>query len=550
MSTTAARPDPNGCRLHRSLAVRPLITPDPPLPFRPQPLEEFAAAPLFAALDLIEHQAWPLARVLRELHETKGVFQRRTAPAHSALLHWTAEALERYLDARADEQEAARAEGLPATTPVRLEWIARTAKRPQRDQRGALQYEHTVWGRRYASADGRVRDLWIPSFGRAKADRSEAEKTAIAHVLAHGAPGPRPRWATAPPVTAAMADPVPERVRVFAFGCADGSVQTVLDWDAQEVPRRFAEHAAPAFHDAATGIERRPGADCVSCKVIGHCSDLRRTPSLWGGVPTTPTRRRRSLSVWDLRLHKDCPAQYHLTRRLRLASLQEEDRATLRGRAVDAWLNERHGACPRTSCRELPGPQDVENWSAGGFDLHGEQAREAAAMLGEHRSLCPLSGLAPQEEVLVQHQVTTYVPELDVVVIATPDLLHTRAGGWIWRETKTSSHHLWEREPLLLRYPQLALGVLMLNAGVLGADPGRSWVEFELLGDGHSVLERIDPSRPEVVDEAREVIAGMAQPLLDDTTYEPRPGRHCASCRARPWCTTGTSYVDERPSHG
>lgn len=66
-------------------------------------------------------------------------------------------------------------------------------------------------------------------------------------------------------------------------------------------------------------------------------------------------------------------------------------------------------------------------------------ARSALQMLDEHRALCPLDGLALEEKVLTQHRITAYVPELDVVVLAVPDLLHTRRGRWIWRETKTSA---------------------------------------------------------------------------------------------------------------
>ncbi|WP_229890428.1 PD-(D/E)XK nuclease family protein [Streptomyces mashuensis] len=505
---------------------------------------------MFAALDLIEHQQRPLALVIRELHSTQGTFGRRSSPAHPGLLRWTAEALERYITARATEQETAQAAGIPPTLPVRPEWIARTARQLEPDQRGARQYEHTVWGRRYASADGRVRDLWVPSFGRPKAERPEAEKAAMAQVMAQGAPVADFRRGSAPPPDAAAAHPVPQRLRAFAFGCTDGSVLPILDWEQEEVGQQFRQHAAPAFQAAATGTERRPGESCVSCKAISRCPDLHRTPALWGGTPPARRRRRRSVSVWDLRLHSECPAQYHLTRHLRLDSLLVEDPHTIRGRAVDAWLNERHAAHPRASCYDMPGPPDRDSWGAGGFALHGAQAREAAAMLDEHRALCPLTRLDPQEQVRVQHTVTAYVPELDVVALATPDLLYTRGGGWTWRETKTSISRLRQHIPLLRQYPQLAMGVLLLNAGALGADPRRSWVEFELLGDGRSVLERIDPSIPEVAEEARTVITRLAQPLLEDTAYEPQPGRHCSGCRARRWCTVGTAHVAGHPSQG
>ncbi|MFF5584429.1 PD-(D/E)XK nuclease family protein [Streptomyces hygroscopicus] len=547
VSSRIARPDPTACPTHLRTAVRPLLTADPPVPFRPAPREEFGPGPLFAALDLWEHDGRPLERVLDELRGTHGPFRGRGAPAHPALLAWTVEALERYVAARSVEQRAARAAGLPPTLPVRLSWTVRTAKREAPDARGARQYEHTTWGRQYASADGSVRDLWIPSLGRAKPDRAAAEKAAVAYVVALGAPVPR-RWrGTEPPVDATASSRLPDRVRVFDFGCADGTVTPLLDWGQAEMRQQFTDHAAPAFHEAATAVGTRPGPSCVECKAISQCGALRRTPDLWGGIPGAPLRRRRSVSVWDLRLHGECPAQYHLVRQLHLDDLTTENDGARRGRAVDAWLNERHGVRPARGCRDLPVP-DASSIPPG-FALDAMLGRAAVRMMERHRALCPLNGIGPNEKALVQHPVTAYVPELDVVVLAVPDLVYSHRGRLIWRETKTSSRPLFEGHSLMRAYPQLALGVLLFSAGALDADPGRSWVEFELLCEDRAScrLERIDPNRPENVAEAREVIAGLAQPLLDDTSYEPRTGRHCHSCQARTWCKPGTAYVADHP---
>lgn len=550
VSTTKARMDPASCPTQLRTAVRPLLVPDPPLPFRRSPLQEFGLGPLFTGLDLMEHQGWPVERAISELHDTRGAFGGRGPVSHPALLLWTAEALERFTAARSAQQETAREAGLPFTKPVATEWTVRTARQPEVDARGARQYEHTVWGRRYASEDGSVRELWLPSLGQAKPDRPEAEKAAIAHVLVLGEPGARPRWGDAPPEQATRLGRPPDQVRVIDFGCADGSTQLLLDWDRKDVERQFAAHAAPAFHAAATGTGVRPGSSCVDCKALDACTGLHRAPALWGGLPSMPARKRRTVSAWDLRLHSTCPAQYHLTRHLHLNSLQEESEETRRGRAVDAWLNEHHRSTARTArgCRDLQGPANPSLWSAGEHRLEGDLARQGAAMLDQHRDFCPLDGLNENEQVLVQKRVTTYIPELDVVVIADPDLLYTRSGGWVWRETKTSTKRLWERDELMRTYPQLALGVLLLAAGAMGADPRRSWVELELLHEDDSTFERLDCGRTEVVEEARGIVAGLAQPLLDDTTYEPRTGRHCHSCRAMPWCATGSSYVSESDS--
>jgi hypothetical protein len=257
-----------------------------------------------------------------------------------------------------------------------------------------------------------------------------------------------------------------------------------------------------------------------------------------------PRRARRSLSVSDLRAYQDCPAKYHATRQLKLRSRRPESPEVRRGRVVDSVLNIRHAATPYRSCHGLPGPADPSAWGAEGHHLTGQEAFDGAAMLEQHSFICPLDGLGPEEEVRVQYQVTCYDPELDLVLIATPDVLHTRRGGWIWRETKTAGRHLYEGKPLMVTYPQLALGVLMLAAGILGGEVPRSRVELELLHTDDLTFEELDPSRPQVVDEAREVIAGLARAWAKDQDYPTNPGRWCGGCEALDWCCPGAEHLD------
>ncbi|MDI5964108.1 PD-(D/E)XK nuclease family protein [Streptantibioticus silvisoli] len=556
-SPRMARPDAAACPTHRRIAMRPQLVAGPAVPFLSTPYEEFGFGPLFTALDLVEHHGWSVERVRTELRGTRGPFRGRGAPVHPVHLAWTAHALERYVAARAREQSAAEKSGLPPTAAVKHPWTWRTRRTDAPGPRGARQYEHTVWGRMYASADGTVRDLWLPSLGRAKSSRPEAEIGAMAQVMAYGAPTPRRRARDEPPAEATNTTLPPALVRVFDVGCADGSVEPLLGVAPRfgegpgEARKRFEGDAVPAFVAVATATGTHPGESCVDCKAIAGCTDLKRAPSLWGGRPPSVARKRRSVSAWDLRLYAECPAQYHLVRRLHLNDLSTENEGARRGRAVDSWLDARHGEQPVRGCRDRAAPDPAT--PGFGIGLDDASAREASAMLAEHRLLCPLNGLGADERVLVQHRVTAYVPELDVVVLAVPDLVYTHRGRWIWRETKTSARPLWEREPLLRTYPQLALGVLLFHARVLGDDPRRSWVELEHLREGHgeSRLERVDPGRAEIVDEARGVIAGLAQPLLDDTTYEPRTGRHCHGCQARTWCRPGTAYVTDHPlPHG
>ncbi|GAA3491742.1 PD-(D/E)XK nuclease family protein [Streptomyces cremeus] len=519
--------------------VRPLVQPVRPAPFATGPLQRFAALPLTGCLDLVEFDGRSQEESAAELRSAQGRLTSWWARSHPTHIEWTQQQLGSFLAARTAEQEEATAAGLPATLPVRDHWVRRTARRPQPDARGFSQYEHTVPGRRYASACGRLRDVWLVSTSCSDVERGDAEKAAMAWVAAEGAPSAKPRWNKASPPTESKASVAPERVRVFAYGCRDASYRQVLDWDAETCARRFAAHALPAFEQAAGTSGTRPGGSCVDCKSAGACGSLPLAPQLWGGTAPAARRPRMSLSAWDLRVYEQCPARYHLTRTLRLGSRQPESEATRRGRAVDAWLNSAHEARRPEGCRHAPLPRDPEHWTGGEHALSGQSARDGAAMLDQHRSVCPLDRLPAQERVLTQHQVSAYAPEIDVVVIATPDLLYTRSGGWWWRETKTSATGLWEGRSLMSAYPQLALGVLLLSAGVLGGELRRSRVEFELLGTGDSTLERLDPGRPAVVEEAREVIAALAQPLLHDTTYAASPGRSCLDCEVRPWCAEG-----------
>jgi hypothetical protein len=164
-------------------------------------------------------------------------------------------------------------------------------------------------------------------------------------------------------------------------------------------------------------------------------------------------------------------------------------------------------------------------------------------MLGQHMLDCPLDGLAPGETVRVQPRLTAYDPELDVVLIADPDLLYTRSGGWVWHETKTAARRPWEGRELMETYPQLPFAVLLMAAGVPGGDPRRSLIELELLyGDG-SGCEEIDPGDPDTLAEARRIIAGLAGPWAVDETYAPTTGDHCAGCEMLLHCAPGRAHL-------
>ena len=544
----AAREDPRECPWARSTKARPLLRVDPKLAYVVKQLQDFALAPLMDALDRIEYGRCAPKDVVSQLWSTQGTFGISGRPrAHEGLLGWTVAAISHYLGAREADQRSRLIAGLAPTFPVEDTWVFRH-ELARLDSRGANAYEETAWGRRYVALDGSVRDLWLISFGSTKTDRPASEKAAAAHVALYGAPsdggGAGHYRYVEPDRLHPGRTAVPSRVRVLDVGCGDGSLASLVDWDREEVDHHFVLDARPALARVVDDAETRPGSSCVECKALAGCSALVRTPHLLSiGSALPKVRSRRSVSVADLRTYADCPAKCHVTRQLKLKSSRPENASIRRGRAVDAWLNDRHLARPPGGCRSLPGPVDSASWSAGDIALSGDEAEQGARMLVQHQAVCPLDGLDSGEQVLVQHQVTCYDPHLDLVFIATPDLLHTRAGGWTWRETKTSSSRLYEGEPLLRRYPQLALAVLMLDAGVLGGDLSRSLVEFELLNTDDSDLEVLDPSRVRVVSEARDVLNEIATPWIRDAAFEPNPGRNCQDCEALDWCVPGQQHL-------
>lgn len=171
----------------------------------------------------------------------------------------------------------------------------------------------------------------------------------------------------------------------------------------------------------------------------------------------------------------------------------------------------------------------------------GETALRAARILAQHRALCPLDGLSSDAVAHVQHQVVTYDP--DLVILAVPDLLYSRSGGWVWRETKTATRYLWEGRPLLRQYPQLAVAVLLISCGALGGNLRRSRIELEILYSDDCSLEEIDPSQDATVAEARQIIADLALPWNRDTTYDPIPGQDCGECEVLDWCRAGQEHL-------
>jgi hypothetical protein len=203
-----------------------------------------------------------------------------------------------------------------------------------------------------------------------------------------------------------------------------------------------------------------------------------------------------------------------------------------------------HAAIPVRRCQADQVPDSLEEWRDGRFRIRGEEAGIAARMLRQHALLCPINTSPEAGRVWVQRTLSLYDPELDLVFVATPDLVYERSGTLVWRETKTAGSYLWTGQPLLGQYPQVALAVLMVAGGALGDKARASRIELELLYDGDCGLEEVDPGRPEVVEEAREVIRPLLDRWLADADFPARPGRSCAACAAIAWCGPGSSHVE------
>ncbi|MFC4591199.1 PD-(D/E)XK nuclease family protein [Sphaerisporangium corydalis] len=462
-----------------------------------------------------------------DLQETQA--DSRHKVCHPVHIAWAKFAIRNYFNARRDFEAWLGETGQQPTHPVSGDWVA-INQLAEPDARGARRYERTAWGRRYASADGSIRELWLLSVNGLKESRSEAQIVAAAYVAAFGVAATSSYGSAFVPVQGAH--PPAETVRVVAVGCGDGKWSTLGEWDTATVARRYKELVRPALAQMISDEETVPGSDCVDCDGLIGCVQPPRTPHLLG-VARRQNRKRRSVSASDLRIHAACPAQFHACRVLHLRSPDPEPLPIRRGRAVDDWLNLQHKARPIGGCRSVPLPEM--------FPDLGAEEPAALAMVKAHRAVCPLDGLRDQETVLTQHTVTAYDEDADVVVIALPDLLYTDGGGWVWRETKTLSTRLWEGRPLLEAFPQLALAVLLMSAGVLDGDPRRSRIELEVLyPDRPAGCEEIDPFDETTQAQAREVVSALAAPWAEDTVYQARPcERTCGTCDVRAWCEEG-----------
>ncbi|MEW2163472.1 PD-(D/E)XK nuclease family protein [Streptomyces sp. NPDC007084] len=544
------RPDRRGsCPYKGALKIRTGIKLAPgPLPtYKADPREGFNLGPLGDALDLIEYKdVEPQEALQQALAAT-----RERPEADPGLAAWTRFALDRYLE-----------NSTPDLRPVPYSWVLVTRlRRP--DSRGAKRYEQCVWGRPYASADGRVRELCVPVVGELREPEREAAElirqaeradlAAAAQVVARGEPHRLPdrfHWSDeAQPVwdVGKAAWRQPEEVRITEVSCLDGQRHQVLSESAEDVARRYAAYGLPGLTAAVSADTFVPGHDCADCKYISGCPALSRLDGVLGIEDRS--RPRRTWSVTNGRSYvgrpdrdEGCPARERL-RRLRLPD--RENRAltphVIRGHAVHTWIQQRHEAHPGIACLPDDAPDGRSSWSAGRWTVPREQADLGARMVAAHARYCP-SKLSTVTEVVHERTLVVHDTAADVVVLAKTDMLYRDGRSWVYRETKTDAR----RDPpveadCLRRRPQLALAVLLSTSSIMGEDVSAARVELEVLGPRGAQLTIIDPLDTEVRAEARQVVRSLTAEWHVDTTAPARPGPHCRACEMAVWCRSASS---------
>ncbi|WP_200812136.1 PD-(D/E)XK nuclease family protein [Streptomyces sp. 3213.3] len=466
--------------------------------WKPEALEPFPNGPFMDAADELDQQ------VDEESPRAPRIRQGRAL--HDGVRQWTDHALRMYRKA------------FPVDPDLRLArqpWVYKHQQVAGGDQ-ATVEFRITAWGRCLESADGRLRELRLP-VNRLRA-RTEAERAIAALVAAEGDFDPRLR-----------------RVRVLQFALSDGRTAPIFEGTRDEALAVYREDGAPAVRALLDSREYRPGSACASCAVAPVCPALPRTEGLLGLADRS--RPRRSWSPTTGRGHQGCPARGYL-RGLRLPTddAVERSAAVERGRAVHAFLAERHGRQQRMPCT----PEVPTDWVPEGYRLPDAERQLGAQLLSHHAEVCPLRTVKPGTGVRNEPRLVFDDTAADLLVLADPDLLYQDAGSWVWRETKTSASDR-PRRDLLAAYPQLALAVKIIGSGVL---PGRQTggrVELELLRPAGADLRILDPFAPSIRAAAEAILCEQVSGWHRETLFEAVPGSECASCEVAEWCSARRS---------
>lgn len=499
------------------------IRPDTPRPRRPttvRPLTSWVPGPLHDVLNLIEFEQLAPEDALATWRSTPG------RPVHPALARWTEHAVHGYLTAAAAVTAPA---GSPPGEP--LEPVSRLWAR----QRGPLKpgapdmYEEMVADRRYAGHG--VRELRILRTDSVEdLPQDDAEIAVAVGVLASGRPVLTSQW-DRKPLRLGRFEPA-RLVRLVEIGCTDASHRVLFEGTPAEAYARYDSVVEARIDRMIAGGSYRPGKDCGRCDAVATCPAIPSAPGLLGiGRSDLP---RRSWSMTTGRTHRRCPARAHLESLfLPKDDLAEDTAASVRGKAVHAWIESRHRRTPQRPCEphDVPGPSEA--WQYEGWSLTGLQARLGIQMIGDHALVCPLLGRPEDMEVQPERTVAVYDPDADVVVVAKTDLLYRVGDQWALRETKTN--RVLSEGDLLDRFPQLALAVLLARAGVLPGN-GHCAVEIERLTASGPVVTKIDTTAPDVVARARSVLEPYVMPWHADVRYPAKAGEACEDCPFTRWC--------------
>jgi hypothetical protein len=243
----------------------------------------------------------------------------------------------------------------------------------------------------------------------------------------------------------------------------------------------------------------------------------------------------RTWSISDGRYHEKCPAQEHL-RRIKVPKADEYEPEAVRGHAVHAWLETTHRGIPRVPCRIGDTPLQADEWTAGRWHVTGEQAMLGARMIAQHAAVCAYQHADHITEVQLEPSLCYFDDATNLIILAKPDMLYLENGSWVWREIKTVQRHRRLDSDALQRFPQLALGVLILSANLLGGDAPGHRVELETLTPDDADIEPFDANDPAIVAHARAIVRALAEPWHRDEVAVTRPGPHCHECPVRRWC--------------
>jgi hypothetical protein len=535
------------CPDYVAAKAHPALWPAERLRARKEQLDTFPLGVLNTALDEIENNGATLAQAIDRAVEATEQEGKRL---HPGVLTWVRTAAGRYLAGAARYQHQDRS-GTPATVPVRDYWVAREDRRSS----GGRLWEMYAYGRRYEYPDGSVREIRLLHYGifdpsrPAQQDQQDPEgwgdrrqpgragqEAIAAYSAAFGVPSPWPKPWSKPfrPSRVARVDVQSVgMVRVVQVGLADGEHHLVFEGTPGEAKRKYDDDGASQVRRAVTRGTPQPGGGCAQCKLRTSCEALPPLPGILG--ITDPEAPPRTWSATSGRYYRTCPAQDHLYR-LHLPRDGEYSESAVRGQAVHAWLRRAHGGPGRIPCTMQDVPPAPDDWSAGGWHVTGKEARRGALMLASHAEMCPFHRASRLGEVRVEPLLTVHDTAANVIVTARPDVLYLEDGAWVWREIKSRTRPPRPGTDLLEKFPQLALGMILLAENLLEGKPTGMRVELELLYPDFSDMVLLDPNDPAHLARAREVIHGLAAPWHADENAAPRPGGECGTCPVRQWC--------------